>query len=271
MHKAIHLTHKALSVAVAFLLAAAMAVGFSFTPLVQDTQAYAAESTDIADAGIENCGTQYNISWWADDSYTSIPSAEAYKGSTTTSDGTVLYEGTDYTVTYDFSKVPSYSCAGDCSATLTGMGDYTGEVTFDYEVQAFTTIETGVGNVSVMYRRGFNELLESVDNSTPLMYQYDNTVVYVPAGQYITLDDFFAYYDIGECGNGEAKTWATIQNVNELYFNVDTTYDLETNVEGKWYPQQTTDSYSTEGPTSVPCIYARQYGLKHITTTAEAA
>ncbi len=111
--------------------------------------------TGIDLAGLDSAGTLSVLLEGSEDTYTALYTGEAVEPEVTLvlADGTELVEGKDYVITYSNNVQPSTE---DVKATIniSGMGNYAGEVTKDFEIRKHDIAEATVTagkNLTVLY------------------------------------------------------------------------------------------------------------------------
>ncbi|MGN0039092.1 MAG: hypothetical protein ACI36Y_08195 [Coriobacteriales bacterium] len=179
-----------------------------------------------------------------------------------------LKEGVDYTVEYkDNDKI------GTATATLTGMGKYTGTATYTFNIIEFSitvTYKNEAGETTTLGALDFAHvtklMADSTDNTKDQYYQYGTgttaTVAFVPAKSYLTYDAIMR--EVGVTG------WkTTIGYATDGFASTPITAAI--NDEGMFFPAQTTTSLSAEGAYHVPAIITTAYATAGIETTANAA
>lgn len=259
MGKTQALNRRLLSSVLAFALALSMGFGYVFAGT---STAYADEAadqteqeaaTDIATAGIKNCGQQLYLG----------EDITPYDDSVKNGDGIWLNEGVDYTVAYSGN-----TGVGTATATLTGIGAYTGTVTFTFEIVDFEftlTDENGAVAYSFTYDEIEYLMGVSQDNTEDLSYQYFGkkgaSVVYVPAKQYVTIDTLMAA--------AQCEDWTSVSPAASDGFAATITADVNDN--GKFYPAATADNFDTTGGVNVPAVIAFKWASAPIETTSGAA
>ncbi len=205
-------------------------------------------SLDIASIGISDCGDQY---------YTGS-AIEPFSGSVKSNVGRV-YEGEDYTVEY-----ANNTEKGTATATLTGMGDYTGTVTFEFAIIDYTlTVSMADGTVAFSFTRAQLEELaaNSTDNTEGVAYQYGSNVLYVPAKGYVTYETLL---EAAGC-----TSWSSLVASASDGFSTTVTADIAEN--GQFYPASTgSGNTDTTGAESTPGCLCLQWTSGSITSTAGA-
>ena len=175
---------------------------------------------------------------------------------------TRIYEGTDYTVTYENNIE-----VGTATATLTGIGKYTGTKVIEFPISEYVmTVKVNGEEVGTLDRDQMLKLAaDSTDNTEAAKYQYGTTAIYVPAKEYVTIDAFMAAMGI--------EDWESATITASDGFG--STVTAEINAEGYFFPAQTSDAYATDGAEKVPAIISIKYADQSIngtyTTAAMAA
>ncbi len=262
MENAKSISGKLLRVTMSVVMAFSLSLGFSITQVGgAPTQAYA-EGTDAADGAAAADLSLIIINEAGDQFYTG-KAIEPFSGSVkakVNGETKRIVEGKDYTVTYA-NNVEK----GTATATLTGMGNYTGTVTksfniIEYKLTVAAEDGTVVGELSK------DELAKlaasSTDNTEAVNYQYGTTVINVPAKQYVTIASLLANF--GKTGATKITTTASD--------GFGYTYDASLATEGYFFPAQTAESNKvTEGKVQVPNILTLQWTSVSITSTAADA
>ena len=259
MENAKCISGKLLRVTMSVVMAFSLSLGFSITQMGgAPAQAYAegaAESsaTDLNSITINEAGDQF---------YTG-KAIEPFSGSIKTkiAGNTVrITEGKDYTVTY-----ANNTELGTATATLTGMGNYTGTVTKTFNIVEYKlTVASEDGTVlGELTKSQLAELAaSSVDNNEAVNYQYGTTVINVPAKQYVTIAAL-----LGSFGKTGATKVTTTASDGFGY-----TYDASLATGGYFFPGQTADTHAiTDGKVQVPTILTLQWTSCDITSTAAVA
>lgn len=174
-----------------------------------------------------------------------------------------LKEGVDYTVEYkDNIK------KGTATATITGIGKYSGVITKTFKIIDFTFDVLYEGKtLATMDKAAIDALTKSSkDNNVDYYYQYgkdgQNYVCYVPAKAYVTVASVMQAEDV--------SSWAGLKVAAVDGFG----YALAaaTDAEAKFWPGQTADSTAiTDGAQDAPAIIADSCSEAPITTTAAEA
>ncbi len=255
MENAKCISGKLLRVTMSVVMAFSLSLGFSITQMGgAPAQAYAegaAESaTDLNSITINEAGDQF---------YTG-KAVEPFSGSVKSKVGRIK-EGQDYTVTY-----ANNTELGTATATLTGIGNYTGTVTKTFKIVEYkltVTAEDGTTVIGELTKAQLAELAaSSTDNTEAVNYQYGTTVINVPAKQYVTIASL-----LGSFGKTGATKITTTAPDGFGY-----TYDASLATEGYFFPAQTTDSNKvTDGKIQVPNILTLQWTNADITSTAADA
>jgi hypothetical protein len=169
-----------------------------------------------------------------------------------------LLEGTDYTVEYANNIE-----IGTATATITGIGKYTGTLTVEFDISAvhFDVVVDGK-TVYSFDDDGLKALAaSSTDNKQAVSYNWGTSVDYVEAEHYIT---YASLLKAAGVENADTVKVAAADGFG-------TTFSLVDLDGGKYYPAQTATGYSTEGAEVVPCVLALDYWTASITTTAGEA
>lgn len=260
MENAKCISGKLLRVTMSVVMAFSLSLGFSITQMGgAPAQAYAegvAESsaTDLNSITINEAGDQF---------YTG-KAIEPFSGSIKTkiAGNTVrITEGKDYTVTY-----ANNTELGTATATLTGMGNYTGTVTKTFNIVEYKlTVQDGKGDIAgVLSKDDLAALAKaSTDNDEDVSYQYGTTVISVPAKSYVTFDALMGY--LNRTADDDATiTVAASDGFSYKFSNHDSA--------GRYFfPAQTTSANSAEGAIEVPEVLALQWASASIESTAADA
>ena len=247
---------KLLRVALSVVMAFSLSLGYSITQAGGVSgSAYAEQSdataaaTDISTIGVKDCGDQF---------YTG-KAVTPYSGKIKTNKAGKIAEGTDFTVTY-----ANNTEKGTATATLTGMGKYTGTVTLTFKIVDYTlTVNAADGTaIGSLTKAELAQLAaDSTDNTEDVSYQYGTTVISVPAKQYVTMASLQAHFN-----KAGATSISTSASDGFGY-----TYDASIADEGYFFPAQTTSAYATDGAVQVPDVLALKWASADITSTAAAA
>ncbi len=178
-----------------------------------------------------------------------------------------LTEGVDYEVKYE-----SNDKLGTATATLTGIGAYTGTKEYTFNIIEFSitvTYKNEAGETKTLgsldYAHVQKLMQESTDNTKPQCYQYGTEaayVCYVPAKQYLTYDAIM--HEVGVTGWKTTIGYATDGFASNPISST-------VNSQGMFFPAQTLNSLSAEGAYNVPAIIATAYSSAPIETTASKA
>lgn len=192
------------------------------------------------------------------------PLGSIKKSYTTTGDK--LTAGKDYNVVYENNDK-----LGTATATLTGIesAGFTGTKTITFQIVNFyinVTYKSATGKTKDLGTLSWSKIQDmmqsSTDNDKDLYYQYNTSVSYVPAKQYLTFESIM---------NGVGVTgWKTVVASGTDGFAAPAV-TAEMNDNGKFYPAQTTTGYATEGAVNVPAILALSSASAEIETTAAAS
>ena len=174
-----------------------------------------------------------------------------------------LTEGVDYTVIYKNNVE-----IGTATATITGIGKYSGTITKTFKIIEFTFDVLYNGEtLNSLSKAQINKLTkESTDNDVDLYYQYGGKggsyVCYVPAKSYVTVASIMKAEGI--------TSWNGVKVTATDHFG--TTVTAATDKEAKFFPGQTKESNDiTDGAVAAPAVVADSYSEAALSTTAAEA
>ena len=256
MRKTQKIVATALSAAVAASMCVAVPATAAFADGAAGATAGATDTETIAfDADKMNSATDQFYTGKACTPYSDSWNAKGEYGK--------LKEGVYYTVEYknNFEK-------GTATATITGIGKYSGVITKTFKIIDFTFDVLYEGKtLATMDKAAIDALTKSSkDNNVDYYYQYgkdgQNYVCYVPAKAYVTVASVMQAEDV--------SSWAGLKVAAVDGFG----YALAaaTDAEAKFWPGQTADSTAiTDGAQDAPAIIADSCSEAPITTTAAEA
>lgn len=250
---------KAMRILMSIILAFSLSIGYALVEAHSvSSVAYAADDTAAATTDISTFKAVPGDQFYTGKAIT--PFKGSFKFKDTENKTQRLSEGTDYSVEYANNVE-----VGKATATITGMGKYTGTLTVEFNIVVYSLTVTSAEDTTLTKSFSKEDLAalaeSSTDNTNAVSYQYGTNVVSVPAKQYVTMAAL-------EKALGIEKIATVTITAPDGFAS---TYDGSISKDGYFFPGQTTDAYNTDGAVQVPDVLALQWASEKISTTAQAA